>query len=81
MTGVDGARTLTINWIEQDGPAVRPPERRGFGTTLIERAVTDGLDANVHRDFLAEGLRCTFAIPFTNEVGHIPSVGTCRTRT
>jgi two-component system, chemotaxis family, CheB/CheR fusion protein len=72
--------TLTIVWAERDGPEVRPPERRGFGTTLIERALTDELDAEVHRDFLAAGLHCTFAIPFTEEVGYLPAARTFRKR-
>ena len=28
---------LHINWLERDGPAVKKPRRRGFGTELIER--------------------------------------------
>jgi len=29
-------RTLHFGWIERGGPPVQPPERRGFGTRLIE---------------------------------------------
>lgn len=30
---------LLLRWQESDGPRVNPPERRGFGTRLIERAL------------------------------------------
>ena len=67
--GSAGERALTLVWTEAEGPPVRPPARRGFGTTLIERALTHELDAEVRREFLPAGLRCTLAIPLTEEVG------------
>jgi two-component sensor histidine kinase len=33
---------LTMSWTERDGPPVRPPERRGFGTTVVD-AMASGL--------------------------------------
>ena len=68
--GGAGGRTLAILWAEAGGPPVRPPSRRGFGTTLIERALSSDLDAEVSREFLASGLRCAIRIPLTEEVGH-----------
>jgi two-component sensor histidine kinase len=32
-----GAEQLRIEWREQDGPPVVPPERRGFGTRMLAR--------------------------------------------
>ncbi len=66
-----GQRALTLAWIECGGPAVQPPTRRGFGTMLIERTLTHELDAEVKREFLATGLRCTVAMPLTEEVGRV----------
>ena len=60
---------LKLTWAEAGGPAVSPPTRRGFGTTLIERALTHEIDAEVSREFLAGGLLCTIAVPLTEEVG------------
>jgi two-component system CheB/CheR fusion protein len=60
---------LAPAWTENGGPAVQAPIRRGFGTTLIERALTHELDAEVRREFEVSGLRCTIEIPFTEEVG------------
>ena len=35
----DKDRKLALEWREQGGPPVLPPSRKGFGSTLIERAV------------------------------------------
>lgn len=64
-------QALTLAWTETGGPAVLPPTRRGFGTTLIERSLAHELDAEVTREFLPGGLRCTVAIPLTVEVGRL----------
>ena len=60
---------LKLTWAEAGGPAVSPPTRRGFGTTLIERALTHELDAEVSREFLAGGLLCVITVPLSEEVG------------
>lgn len=73
--GGAGGRTLTITWAETGGPPVRPPSRRGFGTTLIERALSSDLDAEVSREFLLSGLRCAVRLPLTSENGHMRAAG------
>ena len=67
--------SMTLVWAESGGPAVSPTARRGFGTTLIERALAHELDAEVKRDFAAEGLRCTIVIPFNPEFGRVLPAG------
>ena len=66
---------LLLAWTEAGGPAVSPPTRRGFGTTLIERALAYDLDAEVKREFLPGGVRCTVSLPLTQEVGHLRTAG------
>ena len=66
-----GHPALTLCWTEKGGPAVSPPTRRGFGTTLIERALAHELDAEVSREFLADGLVCSITFPLTEEVGRL----------
>ena len=61
---------LQIDWTESKGPPVRSPTRRGFGTTLIERALAHEFDARVKREFDPSGLRCSIQMPLTDEVGH-----------
>src|SRR5690606_30587691 len=34
----DGRPQVRLRWIEADGPRVKPPSRRGFGTNLIEHS-------------------------------------------
>ncbi len=66
-----GADVLRLAWTETGGPAVSPPTRRGFGTTLIERALAYELDAKVSREFLAGGLRCAVSFPLTEGIGYL----------
>lgn len=54
----DGVIPLTISWVEDGGPPVVPPSRRGFGTRLIERGLSAELRSTVRMDFDPAGLRC-----------------------
>jgi two-component sensor histidine kinase len=51
--------TLRIEWRERGGPAVKAPERRGFGSRLIERGLTADLGGRAALEFGPEGLVCT----------------------
>ena len=57
----DGAAELL--WQERGGPPVKPPTRRGFGTTIIERSVPFELKGEAEVDFLISGLRARFRLP------------------
>ena len=48
--------TYTMAWIERNGPSVRPPEQRGFGSTFIESMVQKNLDGEVQLDYAPLGL-------------------------
>lgn len=54
---------LTIQWREQGGPAVTPPERIGFGTTIIEQSVPHELGGTTAVRFNTDGLEVDIAIP------------------
>jgi two-component sensor histidine kinase len=49
---------LDFRWKETGGPPVRAPERRGFGSSLIERAL-QGESSTTTLDFDPDGLRFT----------------------
>ncbi|WP_225421078.1 sensor histidine kinase [Sphingomonas parva] len=51
--------TLLLEWKETGGPEVNAPERRGFGSRLIERGLAPDLAGRADLDFEPDGLRCT----------------------
>ncbi|SDY19389.1 PAS domain S-box-containing protein [Citreimonas salinaria] len=55
--------SLWIDWVESGGPPVRPPSRRGFGSTVIDRSINLQFGGSVDRDFGPEGLKVSFRIP------------------
>lgn len=59
----DGPR-LVWSWTESGGPAVRPPERRGFGRFLIERVLAADFGGTVRIDFSPDGVKCILTAPW-----------------
>ena len=49
---------LNLSWRESGGPPVRPPARRGFGSSLIEIGVSRDLDGQTRLEFAPDGVRC-----------------------
>jgi PAS domain S-box-containing protein len=58
--GTDGK--LSLRWTEADGPPVKPPGRRGFGTRVLDQAIRAQLNGNVRFDWRAEGLACVIEV-------------------
>ena len=58
-TGVGGA---VLTWTERDGPPVRPPERKGFGTRLLHRGVAADLGGQPELTFAVEGVRAVLPV-------------------
>jgi two-component sensor histidine kinase len=50
---------LILDWKEEGGPPVAPPERRGFGSRLIEQGLAGDLTGKASLAFEPDGLRCT----------------------
>lgn len=48
---------LVLDWVERDGPEVKQPTRRGFGTRLIERSLASNDDSSEVR-YDPEGISC-----------------------
>jgi PAS domain S-box-containing protein len=48
--------TLTMSWTERDGPPVSAPERRGFGTMVMESMAEQSVDGSVDLDYAPSGL-------------------------
>jgi PAS domain S-box-containing protein len=62
----DGSR-LEMCWEELGGPPVSPPQRRGFGTRLIERSLAQELHGEVRIEFAPTGVVCSLSAPVRNE--------------
>jgi two-component sensor histidine kinase len=62
FTTPDGER-LILRWQEKDGPPVKPPIHKGFGSQVIERGLAHELGGKVHVDYRTDGLVCTIDIP------------------
>jgi len=54
---------LSLRWAEAGGPAVTKPQRRGFGSRLIERSLAHDLDGHVAITFAPTGVVCTVDAP------------------
>jgi len=59
----DAKGDLIIDWRERDGPPVRPPTRRGFGSTIIEHSIPHDLNGEVSLDYRPEGFQARIRIP------------------
>jgi len=62
------ATRLRLTWVEQGGPPVVPPTRKGFGSRLIERGLRSELRGSAVLDFAAGGLVCTMEAHLPPEV-------------
>jgi light-regulated signal transduction histidine kinase (bacteriophytochrome) len=60
---------LEILWQEEGGPPVRPPARKGFGTTIIERAVPHDLKGEAELGYSPFGVKARFLIPAAHVQG------------
>lgn len=54
--GDSGRQRFSLKWIENGGPAVSVPERRGFGSFVLEKMVSVGLDGQARIDYEPGGI-------------------------
>ncbi|MXO96466.1 GAF domain-containing protein [Erythrobacter aquimaris] len=55
--------SLVIEWSESQGPPVKPPSRRGFGSTIIERSIPHELGGESKVDYRLSGVEASFRVP------------------
>ena len=58
---------LKLRWEETGGLPVRTPERRGFGTRLIERSLAHDLNGTAEIRFPATGVVCEISAPVVRD--------------
>ncbi|HEY8565141.1 MAG TPA: PAS domain S-box protein [Beijerinckiaceae bacterium] len=65
-------RLLELTWLERGGPPITaPPERKGFGSQLMRRMLTDAArGGSVDLAFEPEGLRATLVLPVDEAEDH-----------
>ena len=66
---------LIFDWRERGGPSIEPPQRKGFGSELLERTLAFELKGRTTLAYNGTGLHCTIAIPLNRRVVHTPAVG------
>ncbi len=72
---VHSDQRLTIIWRERGGPAVRKPDRGGFGARLIAASVKHEFAGTVQTDFLESGLVCSMTLPLSERLtGPAPTI-------
>jgi len=73
----DGAdpRQLVFDWQERGGPPVAAPQRKGFGSELLERTMAFELKGRTTLTYNASGLHCVITIPLNRAVVHTPAFG------
>lgn len=60
---IDRTDALRILWRETGGPPVRPPQRQGFGTTIIERSIPFELQGEAEVRYHVSGVEAEFVVP------------------
>jgi Bacteriophytochrome (light-regulated signal transduction histidine kinase) len=68
----DDDGSLLLDWSERGGPAVTPPSRRGFGSTVIEKTVPHDLGGEAQVHYRLSGLQAHFCIPSRFVAGTAP---------
>ena len=68
---------LHLEWRETGGPPVAPPQKKGFGSRLLERSLANELDGSITTIFDHAGLVCLITIPLPAEhvSGEAPGSG------
>ncbi|MBT2185968.1 HWE histidine kinase domain-containing protein [Sphingobium nicotianae] len=65
----DEEGSLLIDWEESGGPPVTPPQRRGFGTTIIEKTVPHDLGGQAEIRYRLGGVCAHFCVPSRHVAG------------
>lgn len=63
------ARRFELRWRESGGPAVQPPARRGFGSRLVERGLSQDIAGEARLTFNNAGLECAIDAPLQEIAG------------
>ena len=66
--GTTHGDTFTMSWTEREGPPVLAPQRRGFGTIVMEEMAERSVVGTVDLDYAASGVTWCLRCPIANAV-------------
>jgi PAS domain S-box-containing protein len=66
-----GGDRLMLRWSENDGPPVRSPIHKGFGSQVLERGLPHELGAVVRLEFPPTGVVCVIDLPAPQTNRHV----------
>jgi two-component sensor histidine kinase len=61
--GPRDGKLVTLSWIESEGPAVTPPQRRGFGAVILERITPQAVKGQADLRYDRSGLQWRLTFP------------------
>jgi hypothetical protein len=56
-------KTFTMRWAERDGPPVSAPQRRGFGTIVMQEMAKRSVNGRVNLEYASSGLAWRLTCP------------------
>jgi two-component sensor histidine kinase len=62
---VTGSDTLHLEWLERGGPTVQPPNRRGYGSRVLDRVLRGQARAEVTINYDPSGLHVLIDLPLS----------------
>jgi PAS domain S-box-containing protein len=62
------ANNVVLRWTETGGPPVSPPDRKGFGTRVMDAMIRGQLKGEIRFDWRAQGLACEITMPHGNPI-------------
>ncbi len=62
-----GDELLRLRWVEEGGPHVDQPGRRGFGSELIETSLPFEMEGRANLEFAETGVRCELVVPLLKD--------------
>ena len=72
-------KSIEFSWVERNGPPVKPPSRKGFGTTLISAVAGAEFDCAPQMHYHTDGFQYHFTAPLSG-VGSIVADSKVRRR-
>jgi two-component system, chemotaxis family, CheB/CheR fusion protein len=63
VEGVGEDAMLRLQWTESGGTGVKPPEKSGFGTRVINQSIEYELGGDIRVDFRPEGVAYVISVP------------------